>query len=391
MAVSQFLRPASLIDAVKGCLTPDVVRSASSLVGESESSTRQALNYAAPSILGGLVNMVSTPQGASSLSGLIRDGGYGAVADNARSLFSGGSATSNMLSAGQQLLGTIFGGRSLSVAELVGKSGGVSTSSANKLLSLANALTSEKSEITGALPAGVSQVLNAGPAAVRKDVATETTTREPMHIEHFAEPEPAYVQPAKTGGGRRWLPLALAALAALALLLFLRGRNTRTAENVAPPAAVTTDVPAKVELPGGGSINVPQGSISYNLASFLATGSAADLPKGFVFDHLNFETASTQLTAQSVATVNDLAQVLKAYPNAQVELAGHTDSTGNPQANQTLSLDRANAVKGMLVAQGVGAERIATAGFGQDRPLAPNDTEEGRARNRRLELNVTKK
>src|SRR5262249_51425039 len=111
----------------------------------------------------------------------------------------------------------------------------------------------------------------------------------------------------------------------------------------------------------------------------------------FVFDHLNFETATTQLTPQSVATVNDLAQVLKAYPNAQVELVGHTDNTGNPQANQTLSLNRANAVKDMLVGEGVAPDRIATAGRGQARPAAPNDTEEGRAHTRRTELNVTRK
>jgi K(+)-stimulated pyrophosphate-energized sodium pump len=101
--------------------------------------------------------------------------------------------------------------------------------------------------------------------------------------------------------------------------------------------------------------------------------------------------ASTQLTPESNTTVNDLAQVLKAYPNAQVQLAGHTDNTGSPQANQTLSSDRANAVKGMLVNQGVNADRITTAGFGQDRPVASNDTEEGKARNRRLELTVTRK
>ena len=98
------------MDAVKGQLTPDVVKSASSLVGESESSTRQTLNGAVPSVLTGLLNLVSSRDGANNLAGLIRDGGYGAVVDNVRSLFSGGSATTNMLSAGPQLLGTIFGG-----------------------------------------------------------------------------------------------------------------------------------------------------------------------------------------------------------------------------------------------------------------------------------------
>ncbi len=129
MAVSQFLRPGSLMDAVKGCLTPDVVRKASSFVGESESSTRQTLNGIVPSVLSGLTNMASSQEGATSLAGMIRDGGYGAAADNVSSLFSGGGATNNMLSAGQQLLGKIFGGRGSAVTDLVAKSGGIGQAS----------------------------------------------------------------------------------------------------------------------------------------------------------------------------------------------------------------------------------------------------------------------
>jgi OmpA-OmpF porin, OOP family len=418
MAVSQFLRPGSLLDAVKGQLTPDVLKSASSLVGESESSTRQALNGAVPSVLSGLTNVISSRDGANTVAGLIRDGGYGAAVDNVRSLFSGGSATTNMLSAAPQLLGTIFGGRASGVADLLGRSSDISSGSATKLLSLAaplvlgvigkrasaqglnasglaSSLLSEKSEIAAAAPAGLSQLLGSGPVAVdRPKEATVTRTAasslsEPVHIEHFAEPQPIAAEPRE--GGVRWLPLALAALAALALLMFLRGRTTRSVQNL-PSQAVSTanEALSKVELPGGANISVPEGSINYNLARFLGDPSAT-APKNFVFDHLNFETASTQLTPQSVATVNDLAQVLKAYPNSQVQLVGHTDSTGTAEANQTLSIDRANAVKSMLVAQGVGADRISTAGYGQDRPLGSNDTGEGRARNRRLELNVTRK
>ena len=414
MAVSQFLRPGSLMDAIKGQLTPDVLKSASSLVGESESSTRQALNGAVPSVLTGLTNVVSSRDGANNLAGLIRDGGYGTVVDNVRSLFSGGSATTNMLSAGPQLLGTIFGGRGSSVADLLGRSSGVSSGSATKLLSLAaplvlgvmgkrasaqglnasglaNSLLSEKSEIAAAAPAGLSQLLGSGPVPVERTVERPTATalNEPLHIEHFAEPAPVVEEP--RGGGVRWLPLALAALAALALLMFLRGRTTRSVQNI-PAQAVdaTKEALSKVELPGGANISVPQGSINYNLARYLGDTSAT-VPRNFVFDHLNFQTASTQLTPESVGTVNDLAQVLKAYPNAQVQLVGHTDSTGTAETNQTLSLDRANAVKSLLTTQGVAADRISTAGSGQDRPLASNDTEEGRARNRRLELNVTSK
>ena len=102
MAVSQYLRPPGLIDAVTNYLTPDVVRKASSLVGESESSTRSALNGAVPSVLHGMVNMASSKEGASSITDLIRDGGFGAATESVGSLFGGGIATSNMMSAGDR-------------------------------------------------------------------------------------------------------------------------------------------------------------------------------------------------------------------------------------------------------------------------------------------------
>ena len=127
----------------------------------------------------------------------------------------------------------------------------------------------------------------------------------------------------------------------------------------------------------------------------MAEASHADgsqtVPHTFIFDHLNFQTASTQLTADSEATVTGLSQILKAYPNVHVQLSGHTDNTGAADANQRLSLARADTVRDMLVSSGIAPDRIATNGYGQDRPIAPNNTDEGRARNRRTELTVTQK
>jgi len=180
----------------------------------------------------------------------------------------------------------------------------------------------------------------------------------------------------------------LIALAALALLLFLRPRTPRA--GVPDLTSQARNALSRITLPGGANISVPADSINYNLARFLADGSQA-APKTFVFDHLNFVTGATQLTPDSNQTVDNLAQILRAYPNAQIQLSGHTDNVGPANANQALSLERANAVKSMLVGKGVPADRISTQGFGQDRPLASNDTEEGRARNRRTELTVTSK
>ena len=81
---------------------------------------------------------------------------------------------------------------------------------------------------------------------------------------------------------------------------------------------------------------------------------------------------------------------MKCYPNMTVQLEGHTDSTGDAEANKKLSVDRAEAVKALLVAGGVDGARITTAGWGQEKPIASNDSEDGRAKNRRTELIVTK-
>jgi OmpA-OmpF porin, OOP family len=89
--------------------------------------------------------------------------------------------------------------------------------------------------------------------------------------------------------------------------------------------------------------------------------------------------------------VDSLVAILKAYPAVTVGLEGHTDASGDAAANKKLSLDRASAVKERLVAGGVADSRITTSGFGMEKPIAPNDTDDGRARNRRLELVVEKR
>ena len=88
------------------------------------------------------------------------------------------------------------------------------------------------------------------------------------------------------------------------------------------------------------------------------------MPRTFVFDDLNFDSASTNLTPDSVNTLGDLVAIMKAFPSAQFRLDGHTDSTGDAGANKTLSQQRADAVKSRMVASGIDAARIATGGWG---------------------------
>jgi len=101
---------------------------------------------------------------------------------------------------------------------------------------------------------------------------------------------------------------------------------------------------------------------------------------------ITFDTDSDRPRPDATPTLDQVAAALKANPDWHVTVEGHTDSTSTPAHNLDLSARRAAAVKAYLVAAGIDAGRIATSGFGQDRPVADNGTALGRAQNRRVEI-----
>lgn len=106
--------------------------------------------------------------------------------------------------------------------------------------------------------------------------------------------------------------------------------------------------------------------------------------------YITFENASYDVDQTSHANIAKFAQYMKLNPNSEVEIIGFTDSIGSASANKKLSLKRAEAVKSMLVKEGVAAKRITTSGMGEENPVASNMTKEGRAENRRIEAKLTK-
>lgn len=101
-----------------------------------------------------------------------------------------------------------------------------------------------------------------------------------------------------------------------------------------------------------------------------------------------FNTASYELLAASEVEIDKLARLLFVNPTLRIELGGHTDNVGNDAANQLLSDQRANAVRDRLIAKGIEGSRITAKGYGETKPVATNDSEEGRAQNRRTEVTV---
>ncbi len=105
-------------------------------------------------------------------------------------------------------------------------------------------------------------------------------------------------------------------------------------------------------------------------------------------EYVNFETGSARLTADSRYELDNLADVLNQYASVTIEVAGHTDNTGTPEGNLTLSQERASAVYNYLTGKGISEARMKAAGYGQTRPIDTNDTDAGRAKNRRTEFKI---
>ncbi len=105
-------------------------------------------------------------------------------------------------------------------------------------------------------------------------------------------------------------------------------------------------------------------------------------------DGVKFNEGSTAVAPESEGRLDRLVAILQRCPDAAVEIGGHTDSGGAAERNRALSQLRADSVRDYLVESGIAADRLTAVGYGEDDPIADNDTEEGRARNRRIEFTI---
>jgi len=102
--------------------------------------------------------------------------------------------------------------------------------------------------------------------------------------------------------------------------------------------------------------------------------------------YINFESGKSAIKSESQNIVEELYKMLSSNPTLKIIIEGHTDNVGSAASNKTLSEQRATSVKNSLVNKGISADRIKTLGFGQDKPVADNSTEDGKAKNRRVEI-----
>jgi outer membrane protein OmpA-like peptidoglycan-associated protein len=408
----------NFISKVRNELSDDVISRIASSIGETPTNTQSAISYAVPATMGMLAQKAQTAQGAADLFSMLQRGGFDGTSDVA-SLLKTGTSTPDRIKTGASLVSSLFGARQSNVADLMASRAGIRPQAATSLLGLIapfvlNLVGREASSSGGFNPSSIAKLLGdqlgfiggAAPSGLAS-VLGLTGAEEPARVYEAAhEPARAYThavpaEPARAydrGGGLGWLKWAIPLLL-LALLMWgltgLRHQPTREVAALNEPAAVgTTGTPTLVKerLSCGQELDVAANGVEKHLIAFIDDRNRTpDTQSWFSFDRLEFQTGSADLTPGSGAQVRNIAAILQCYPNVALKFGGYTDNTGDPAANQRLSQARAESARQAVVSQGIDPARVEAAGYGQDHPVASNDTDEGRQRNRRVDVLVIKK
>jgi outer membrane protein OmpA-like peptidoglycan-associated protein len=397
----------NLIEGALAYLNPEVTKKASALVGESPPVTHRALEMAVPAIVAGLAGECKQPGGAKGLLRVIEDAGLAGTRESVSDRL-GAQSGEELLALGKDLLGRVFGGRMAGVTEAAAGAAGVTSKSMTSLFSLAAPLVFgglgsavhgrklDAADLAGLLGAQRATALSALPASVLAAFPPERVEQAPRPVVETRTVEPRTVVERKARpmsappGISRWWPLALLIPLAIIGARFLRRQPTQEwAPHPRLGAGVTPEAPAGPEVAPPVPAAPSGPTIEEDMERFLAS-PGQEPSKRFFFEDLNFEYATPNLMPTAGATLDRVGDLLRENPNATITVEGHTDSTGVPADNLRLSRDRAEAVKNALVARGVAPERITTKGYGQDRPTASNDSAEGRAKNRRTEIVLTR-
>jgi OmpA-OmpF porin, OOP family len=405
----------NLINMLQNEVSDDAIGKIASFVGETPANTQSALGYVIPAFVGALAQKSQTTPGAADLFGILQRGGFdGATFGSLGTLTKTASGASDALKTGAPLVSTLFGARRTGLTDWISATTGIRPQSAVSILSVvapfvlnlvgreatatggfnASALARLLGEQWGFLrnlaPAGLASVLGLG------------GWEEPARAYEVprAEPARAYGQPVRTEpardydrpGGWGWLKWALPLLVLIPLLVWaFTGLRTREPGRDVTGTFGTAGL-VKHRLSCGQELDVAPNGVESRLVAFIDDKTrSVDKEEWLTFDRLEFETASATLRPSSQAQLRNIAEILRCYPNVNLKFGGYTDNVGDPASNQRLSQARAENTRQGIIRQGIDGSRLEAEGYGEQHPVATNDTEEGRQRNRRIDVRVTRK
>lgn len=399
------------IDLLKHQLTDDeTLGRLSGFLGENKPGVAAAVGGALSALLLGLMRKSVEPGGPGQLLQALKEGEHdGRILSDLGSLLSGGPATTALASSGKAILDSLFGGKATGVADMVASVGGIAKTAGFSLLSILapivmGALGKTLQTQSAMNPASLAFLLNGQRDFIKSHLPEGLLQWLGVNqLEDFRLP----AAPAAEASGERALLWASVLAACLGVVFLWRSCGTHDAAH--QTAAVVQETAAKAaepargewaalgkfsgwKLPNGVELNIPEFGVERKLIAFIEDpAKPVDDKTWFSFDRLTFDSGKATLRPESAEQLKNIAEILKAYPKVTIKLGGYTDNKGPADVNLKLSRERAENVMAGLVQLGIDAGRLKAEGYGEQYPVAGNETEEGRAQNRRIDIRVTGK
>ncbi len=407
-----------LLESFQQRTVPNLLNQATDILKESPEDLRSAMNAIAPSLFGSVVQYGEERAGLTYLLQKIDQEGIAEVSEvDLSTLASKKIEVENLLQKGSGYLDILLDTKTPALAEMVANFAGIRQSSAHSLMSLttpfllnhlrehiqANSLDTE--DVQSLLNSQSRHIKSAMPAAMsgvgdllkfKGELGTlGTTVNQSQNTVEYA-PE------GKKNKGFQLLPWVAGTILLFLLLgYFLDWRKggpppegpispADELEAVAESTSESLDAAAKAAREKLNEISFEGNSAADKLYNFLKSGKKDFSREVYELKNADFETGSTNIPEAMKNELDNLAEVLQAYPNVELEVAAHTDNNGNAGENRNLSQGQAEAVKNYLMTQGIPENRINARGYGADRPIGDNETEAGRALNRRIEILIRK-
>jgi OOP family OmpA-OmpF porin len=369
-------------------------------LGEPEPSIVRGMQASIAAILSSVADKAGNPSEVQQLL----DHASNTCGDVSWSMVARAVSDSNspVIACGLRLLPSLFGSEETTIMNALSRETGLRSISTSTLMAMAapmvmsflsrrareigidglcRALQQESSDLREALPPGLREMFEAG--------TTGSHTVSPVVAQSVR----------KESSNTPWLAaLGIAALVPAVIWVFNHTRRPAIGEyssmSTGSASRVAPDLGSFVtrRLPNGVELKAPENGVESQLLAFLQDPRRSVSENArFDFDRLVFDAGSTRLQPASQEQIDNIAAILKAYPDVRMRVEGYTDNVGSSSQNLKLSQGRADAVVSELVEQGIPPDHLAAESYGDQYAIADNSTEEGRARNRRVSMRVTQK